>query len=343
MIDLRSDTVTRPCPGMRKAMHYAEVGDDVFGEDPTTNKLQRAVAELLGKEEALFVSSGMMGNLLGLYVHTRRGDEVLLERSSHICNYESGAAGAIAGVILRTLEGKRGLLTADQVRDAVRPGYYWEPRSRLLCAENTVNAAGGIIYPLDQLNSLAMAARDAGLASHLDGARLWNATAATGVPEASYASAFDSVTVCLSKGLGAPVGSVFASSSKTVRAAHRVRKMLGGGMRQSGVLAAAGLYALKHHRSELAADHAKAQILAEGLSVVDSITVDAPETNIVRFTLRDRDALPFLETLQTEGVAMVPFGPRTVRATTHRDVSEVDVQQALLAVQRVLATAVTVP
>ncbi len=342
MIDLRSDTVTRPCSGMRKAMYHAEVGDDVFGEDPTVNRLQEVVATLLGKESALFVPSGMMGNQLGLYVQTRPGDEVLLERSSHIFNYESGSAGAIAGVVLNALQGKDGILTTCQVKAAVRHGYYWESRSRLLCLENTLNAAGGGIYPLERLQALAQTAGAAGLACHLDGARLWNATAATGIEEKTYAAPFDTVTVCLSKGLGAPIGSVFAASKALVAEAHRVRKMLGGGMRQVGVLAAAGLFALKYHRQDLAEDHAKARRLAEGLAALGRVSLRQPQTNIVLFDLEDDTAHSFLETLHTHGVAMVPFGPRTIRATTHRDVSMADIDDALRVVQRVLAPAIVV-
>jgi len=341
VIDLRSDTVTRPCDGMRRAMYNAEVGDDVFGEDPTVNHLQEEVAKLLGKDAALLVTSGVMGNQLGLYVNTRRGDEVLLERSSHIFNYESGAAGAIVGVVLNALEGRQGLLTTEQVQAAIRPGYYWESRSRLLCLENTLNVAGGTVYPLERLESLVKTAHAAGLASHLDGARLWNATAATGIPEKVYAAPFDTVTVCLSKGLGAPVGSVFAASKETVQEAHRIRKMLGGGMRQAGILAAAGLYALRHNRKDLPEDHAKAQHLAEGLATLNSLAVRPTQTNIVLFDLKNIDALPFLETLRTEGIAMVPFGPRTVRATTHRDLSWEDINSALQVIQRVLSPTIT--
>ena len=258
MIDLRSDTVTQPCPGMRKAIFEAEVGDDVFGEDPTVNRLQTEIAAMLGKEAGLFVPSGMMGNQLGIAVHTQPGDEVIVEKTSHIFNYESGAAGAVAGIVLHPLVGDRGLLDADQVRSAVRKGAYWESRSRLLCLENTLNAAGGRVYPLKRIHELAETAREAGLSLHLDGARLWNASAATGISEREYAAPFDTVTVCLSKGLGAPVGSVFCGSEEKVQAAHRLRKRLGAGMRQVGILAAAGLYALRHHRSELADDHRKA-------------------------------------------------------------------------------------
>ena len=328
---------------MRRAMYRAEVGDDVFGEDPTVNKLQNEVAALLGKEDALLVTSGMMGNQLGLYVQTRPGDEVLLERTSHIFNYESGAAGAIAGVILNVLDGRQGLLTPSQVSEAVRPGYYWESSTRLLCLENTLNVAGGRVYPLELMEDLVQTATSAGLASHLDGARLWNATAATGISEDRYAAPFDSVTVCLSKGLGAPIGSVFSGSKEIVREAHRIRKMLGGGMRQAGIIAAAGLFALENNRKDLPEDHDKALILAEGLASFASLSVTMPETNIVLFDLRDKEALPFLEKLSSENLAMVPFGPRTIRATTHRDVSFNDIEQALQIIQRVLAPAITVP
>ncbi len=339
MIDLRSDTVTRPTEGMRKAMYEAEVGDDVFGEDPSVNKLQATVAALLGKEAALFVPSGLMGNQLALHALTRPGDEVLVEQSSHIFNHESGAAGALAHVVLHPLQGRDGLLSARQVANAIRPGNYWEARTRLLSLENTLNAAGGVLYPLPTLHALTGIARERGLACHLDGARLWNASAATGIAEKDYAAPFDTVTVCLSKGLGAPVGSVFAASAALVKHAHRVRKMLGGGMRQAGILAAAGLYALRHHRQDLAEDHVKARRLAAGLRAAQGIQVPVPQTNIVMFELLNQQAGPFLESLRAAGVAMVPFGPRTVRATMHRDVSIADIDRAIAAVSRVMAPA----
>ena len=339
MIDLRSDTVTRPPEGMRRAMYEAEVGDDVFGEDPTVNRLQETVADLLGKEAGLFIPSGMMGNQIGLQVHTQPGDEVIVERTCHIFNYESGASGALSGVVLNVLDGERGLLTADQVRAAVRHGYYWESPSRLLCLENTLNKAGGVIYPLDRMKALAAVARKHNLRLHLDGARLWNATAATGIPEKDYAALFDTVTVCLSKGLGAPVGSVITGSKDHIKAAHRYRKLLGGGMRQVGILAAAGLYALAHHRPHLAEDHAKARRLAEGIAELPafSIDLDTVETNIVMFDVAEGGSLAMLETLQAEGVAMVPFGPTTIRATTHRDVSMDDIEKALAVMNRLFA------
>ena len=338
MIDLRSDTVTRPSRGMRRAMYEAEVGDDVFGEDPTVNRLQEEIADLLGKEAALFIPSGMMGNQLGIHVNTRPGDEVIVERSCHIFNYESGAAGGLSGVVLHVLDGDRGMITSEQLSGAIRHGYYWESRSRLLCLENTLNKAGGVVYPLERLQALARTARSHGLALHLDGARLWNASAASGVAEADYAALFDTVTVCLSKGLGAPVGSVFAGSEPAIEVGHRRRKMLGGGMRQVGVLAAAGLYALQNHRAQLADDHAKALRLASGLAEMKGLAVQAPETNIVLFDVKNFDALAFLDSMQKEKVAMVPFGPRTIRATTHRDVTLSEIDEALRRIHRVLKT-----
>ena len=339
MIDLRSDTVTRPSEGMRRAMYEAEVGDDVFGEDPTVNRLQETVAEVLGKEAALFVPSGMMGNQIALKVHTQPGDEVIVEHTCHIFNYESGAPGLLSGVVLHVLQGERGLLTADQVQSAVRPGYYWESPSRLLCLENTLNKAGGVIYPLERTQELAALAREHDLRLHLDGARLWNATAATGISEAAYAALFDTVSVCLSKGLGAPVGSVLAGSTALIQSAHRYRKLFGGGMRQVGVLAAAGLYALEHHRPRLADDHIKARRLAEGIAELPafSIDLDTVETNIVIFDVVEGGAMPVLEALQAQGVAMVPFGPATIRATTHRDVSMDDIETALAVMHRLFS------
>ncbi len=341
MIDLRSDTVTRPTEAMRRTMYEAEVGDDVFGEDPTVRRLQQTVAAMLGKEAALFVPSGVMGNQLALKVHTQPGDEVLLEESSHIFNYESGAPGFLSGVVTRTLRGANGVLTGQQVAEAVRPGYYWLARTRLVCLENTLNQAGGIVYPLEHLRAVTDVAREHGLGSHLDGARLWNATAATGIPEQDYAEPFDTVSVCLSKGLGAPVGSVLAGTKDLITEAHRYRKMWGGGMRQVGILAAAGLHALEHHRSRLAEDHAKARRLAEGIAELPgfSLDLDRVQTNIVIFDVDHGDALRTLGELKAEGVLMVPFGPATIRATTHLDVSRTDIDKTLAVMHRLYGTA----
>ena len=336
MIDLRSDTVTRPTPAMLQAMIAAEVGDDVFGEDPTVQRLEARVADLLGKEAGLFVPTGVMGNQIALHVHTRPGDEVLLAERSHLYHYESGAPAALSGVQLRPLGTMRGVVTADDVAGAVRGLYDWEPRTRLLCLENTVNKAGGLVYPQHAAEQACAEARSHGLATHLDGARLWNAAVASGRPEAELAAPFDTVNVCLSKGLGAPVGSVLAGPADLMRRARRVRKMLGGGMRQVGLLAAAGLYALDHHRASLAQDHARARRLAEALhaSPAFELGLDAVETNIVLFDTLGAPAAAVLEQLEAEGLRMVAFGPHTVRATLHRDITDSDIDEAIHSITR---------
>ena len=330
MMDFRSDTVTKPTPAMRGAMVEAEVGDDVFGEDPTAQRLEARVAELLGKEAGVFVPSGVMGNQLAIKVHTRPGDEVVVAERSHIYHYESGAPGVLSGVQLRPLEDPRGFLAGEAVAAAVRGRYDWEPRTRLVCLENTVNKAGGRVYPLDLIHDVAHAAREHDLALHLDGARLWNAAVASGLSEAEIAAPFDTVSVCLSKGLGAPVGSVLAGSEDAIRLARRYRKLCGGGMRQIGILAAAGLYALDHHRAGLADDHRRARRLATALAALPGLDVDpaAVETNIV-LAETERPAAEVLESLAERGVRMVAFGPHTVRATLHRDLSDEDLDAAL--------------
>ncbi len=336
MIDLRSDTVTKPSPGMLQAMVNAEVGDDVFGEDPTVKELQSEISALLGKEAGLFVPSGVMSNQLALRVHTNPGDEVILESGSHIANHESGAAGALAGVQLLSIKGSRGIIDPTEIENSIRTGYYWEPNPRLVCIENTHNQAGGVIYPLDTILETNEIVRERDLAFHLDGARLWNASIATGVSEAQYAAPFDSISVCLSKGLGAPIGSVLVGSSDFIAQAHRFRKMYGGGMRQVGILAAAGLFALRNQKDDLANDHARAKILAEGLSAIAAFSVDPTrvETNIVMFDVHD-DSISALEKMKAAGVLMVPFGPKTIRATTHRDVDDASIDEVLRILNRI--------
>ncbi|MCH8122514.1 MAG: aminotransferase class I/II-fold pyridoxal phosphate-dependent enzyme [Bacteroidetes bacterium] len=336
MIDLRSDTVTKPSPGMLQAMVNAEVGDDVFGEDPTVKELQSEISALLGKEAGLFVPSGVMSNQLALRVHTNPGDEVILESGSHIANHESGAAGALAGVQLLSIKGSRGIIDPTEIENSIRTGYYWEPNPRLVCIENTHNQAGGVIYPLDTILETNEIVRERDLAFHLDGARLWNASIATGVSEAQYAAPFDSISVCLSKGLGAPIGSVLVGSSDFIAQAHRFRKMYGGGMRQVGILAAAGLFALRNQKDDLANDHARAKILAEGLSAIAAFSVDPTrvETNIVMFDVQD-DSISALEKMKAAGVLMVPFGPKTIRATTHRDVDDASIDEVLRILNRI--------
>lgn len=331
MIDLRSDTITRPTQGMRQAMYEAEVGDDVYGEDPTVNRLQERVAALLGKEDALFVPSGTMANQICLHVLTDPSDEVIVERGSHVFNYESGAAGLLSGVQLHPLDGDRGRLSASQVEAAIRPEAEVLPRSRVVSIENTANKAGGVVYSLDRIESIADVARAHDLYLHLDGARLWNAATALDVEERTLAAPADLVWVALSKGLGAPVGSVVAGPAPLIDDARRTRKQFGGGMRQAGILAAAGLYAIEHHRPHLIRDHEKAERLAEGLAECPSFSIEPADvdTNIVIFEVPDGTAADIAEDLEAEGLLLTPFGPSTIRATTHRDVSMDDIGDAL--------------
>lgn len=334
MIDLRSDTVTKPTPAMRRAVAEAEVGDDVFGEDPTTLRLEARVAECLGKEAALFVPSGVMGNQLAIKVHTRPGDEVIVAERSHVYHYESGAPSALSGVQLHPIAHPHGFLSGEAVAAAVRGRHDWEPRTRLVCLENTVNKASGRVYPYELAREVAEVAREHSLALHLDGARLWNAAVATGRSEAELAAPFDTVSVCLSKGLGAPVGSVLAGSGEAIGLARRYRKLFGGGMRQTGLLAAAGLHALEHHRAGLAADHRRARRLAEALAALPGFAVDpaAVETNIV-IAETAAPAADVLARLEERSVRVVAFGPHTIRATTHRDISDEDLDRVTAALR----------
>lgn len=331
MIDLRSDTVTRPSPDMRQAMARAEVGDDVYGEDPTVNQLQHEVAALLGKEEALFVPSGTMANQIALHVLTTPGDEVILDATSHIYNYETGAASALSGIQLHPVHSPDGLLTPSATEAAIRPEGAVFARSTLVAIENTANKAGGRIYPLERVHAIADVAEKHGLRLLLDGARLWNASVASGHAEAEYAAPFDLVWVALSKGLGAPVGSVLAGTQSLIDQARRVRKRLGGGMRQAGILAAAGRYAIAHHRSQLLTDHKHARTLATAFNnlSVFSVDLETVETNIVMVEVEGTTAEAVAETLHQADIGVTPFGPQTVRLTTHRDVSSNDVDTVI--------------
>lgn len=341
VVDLRSDTVTRPTPGMRKAMAEAEVGDDVFGEDPSVNLLQERVAHLLGKEAALFVPSGTMANQISIKTHTSPGDEVIIEADSHPVLAEVAAAAALSGVQFRTLQGTRGVLRAEQVEDAIRPPDIHRPISRLICLENTHNFGGGTIYPLEEILRIEEVARRRGLAMHLDGARLLNACVATGIPPKIYGQPFDSVSICLSKGLGAPVGSVIAGSKEFIDKARRYRKMFGGGMRQAGVLAAAGLYALENHVDRLAEDHLHAKLLAEALCELPGIKLDPNlvETNIVIIDISASGLEPSQAQAQLKehGVLVLPFGKGRLRAVTHLDVSTEDIRHAIEAFRAVFS------
>jgi len=333
VVDLRSDTVTRPTPGMREAMLQAEVGDDVLDHDPTTQALELRVAELLGKETALFFPSGVQANQTALAVHGRMGSEVIHEAGAHIFNYEEGGGAALSGLQLRPVATPDGLLTPDLVRDAIRPSSPYVLPTGLIALENTHNGAGGKILPLETMRGIRRVADDAGLPIHLDGARLWHACVETGSRPSDYGSLADTVMVCLSKGLGAPVGSLLAGTKALMAVAWRVRRRFGGGMRQSGFLAAAGIYALDHNRDRLAEDHARAKKLARGAGQIPGIEVAVPETNIVMLDFPDQivslDAV--LRALASAGVLMTPFGPRRLRAVTHLDVDDAGIERALAA------------
>jgi threonine aldolase len=305
---------------MREAMARAEVGDDVYGEDPTVHRLQDQVAALLGKEAGLFVSSGTMGNQLAIFAQCRPGDEVVVGEGSHSVWYETGAGAAIAGVQF-AIAGMGGLFDVADLESAIKPSAYWYPKTTLVAIEDTHNRAGGKVWPIEKLRAVSEAARARGLATHLDGARLWNAAVASGTTPAERAASFDTVTVCLSKGLGAPVGSVLCGSRDFVARAHRLRKMLGGGMRQVGVLAAAGLHALEHHRARLSKDHENARALAEALSKDARVRVERPETNIVAIDVNG-DAEAICARAAKHGLLVGASGPRRIRAVTHLDVDE---------------------
>lgn len=327
--DFRSDTVTRPDAAMRRAMAAAEVGDDVFGDDPTVLALQERVAALLGKEAALYVPSGTMANQIALRVQTRPGDQVICEAGCHVYNYEQGGPAALSGLHLTCLDGDRGALTWEQVAAAILPDDDHAARPRLVCLENTHNRAGGRILPQAAVVEIGAGARARGLSVHLDGARLWNVHAATGAPLAELAAPADTVSVCFSKGLGAPVGSCLAGPRDLIREARRARKLFGGGMRQVGLLAASCLHALEHHLPRLGDDHARARRLAEGLDN-PRVTLDHPvETNIVIVRTVREDAL--LAHLEARGVRAVAFGKGRVRLVTHRDVDDAAVDAALAA------------
>jgi threonine aldolase len=335
-IDLRSDTVTRPTAAMREAMAAAEVGDDVYGEDPTVNRLQERAAALLGKQAALYVPSGTMANQIALLCHCERGDDVLTGEGSHVVLYESGAGSAWAGVGF-TIVGSGGVFDAGQMTAAIKPSEYHSPRTRLVALENTHNRGGGRIFPQADVEAIAEAAHARGLVVHLDGARIWNASVATGTPAAGLAAPADTVSACFSKGLGAPVGSVLAGSSALITRARRFRKMLGGGMRQAGVLAAAALHALDHHVERLAEDHVHARQLADGLSRLPGLICAPVQTNIVLCDLPGRAADVFQAAAAARGVLFSAIGPHRVRLVTHLGVASADVAHALEAIAAVWA------
>ncbi len=334
LIDLRSDTVTRPTEAMRRAMFEAAVGDDVFGEDPTVNRLEEYVAALLGKEAALYCPSGTMTNQIGVHVATDRGDEVILHESAHIFNYEAGAPALLSGVQVRPVPGEGGLVSPETLRAAIRPENVHFARPKLLCLENTHNAAGGKIFPLELFAAAAAEARELGLKVHLDGARLFNAQVSTGIPAREWCEHADTVSVCSSKGLGAPVGSLLAGDRETIRQARRARKAFGGGMRQAGVIAAASLYAFEHHIDRLTEDHERARRLAAGLADA-GYDVEPPETNIV--LVRVEEPRKFLQALARESVLATPGKAGHVRLCTHLDIGDEEIDTTIEAVSRLAA------
>jgi len=329
-VDLRSDTLTKPSQGMRKAMYEAEVGDDVFKEDPTVNKLEEYAAELLGKEAALFVPSGTMANQICLNVLTEPGDEVICDREVHIFNYESASPSRLSGIQIYPLDGKLGVITAEQVEPYIRTTAYHMPRTKVIEVENTHNRAGGTIHPIENIIALKELAKKHNLFYHLDGARLWNASVETGISPKKYASHFDTVSCCLSKGLGAPVGSVIAGSKDFIKEAFRVRKAWGGGMRQVGILGAAGLYALQNNIERLKEDHRRAKYLAESINGIPNleINMDAVHTNILLFKPLTMNITEALSKCKEVGLLFTPGTVDSLRAITHLDINDSDVEKA---------------
>lgn len=341
MIDLRSDTVTKPSAEMRKVMAEAEVGDDVWGDDPTVNRLQSMVAEILGKESALFVPSGTMSNQIAIKTHTQPGDEVIVEGNSHIFHFECAAPAIMSSVQLRPVFTENGIMRAADTLRNIRPDDIHQPKTRLVCVENTHNRASGRVYPLEVEEEISRTAGELGIATHLDGARLWNACVATKTEPAEHARLFDSVTVCLSKGLGAPVGSVLASSKEFISTARRHRQMMGGGMRQAGILAAAGIYALEHNIERLQEDHENARLLAEELAKIDGITINLESimTNIVIFDTEKTGlmAAELAKLMKKEGILIHVIGKYRVRMLTHLGITREDVLTTVKTMKKILA------
>lgn len=341
IIDLRSDTVTRPTAAMREAMAGAVVGDDVLGDDPTVKELESRMAGLLGMEAALYVPSGTMSNTLALLSQTQPGDEIILDRNCHIFNYEAGGASAIGGVQIFPLDGEWGLLPIDQLPQAVRPDNVHHPRTSLVAVENTHNRASGRIYPFDQLEAVFSFSRERGLRMHLDGARIINASVKTGISLERYGALADSVTFCFSKGLGAPVGSILISDRETIERAFQWRKRLGGGMRQVGILAAACLYAIDNNVQRLAEDHEKAAKLGAIVESSPFLRLRFPvETNIVIFEMtgESSDIEEFRAALERKGVLSLAFGGKFIRMVTHLDISSDDIESVEKVFEAVLGT-----
>ncbi len=342
IVDLRSDTVTKPTPDMRQAMADAQVGDDVFGDDPTVNRLQEKVAELLGKEAAIFVPSGSMANQTAIRAQTQPGDEIIAHADSHIYHYEAGAPSGLSGCSLRLLPGPQGRYTASDVEAAIRPLDSHFPQSTLIVVENTHNRGGGSVWSIDSIAAIRAVADAHNLKMHLDGARLMNACIATGTPPAGYAKYFDTVSTCFSKGLGAPVGSAVAGTAATIRRVHRFRKMFGGGMRQAGIIAAGALYAIENHIDRLSDDHDNAKRLALAAAEMPGLSIDpdSVETNIAYFDVDENagTAQSRCQTFREKGVWMLPVAPQRIRAVTHLDVSRDQIERAITVLGNVLGS-----
>lgn len=334
MIDLRSDTITRPTADMRRVMAGAEVGDDVYHDDPTVNRLEETVAGILGKDDAMYTPTGTMANEVAVRMHTQPGDTVVLERSAHIAAHELGGPALLSGVSLKPITGEYGVFSGDDVRSAIPvphpslPGYLFDPHT-LVCVENTHNDAGGSVWGLEEIHAVTAAARERAAATHLDGARLWNASVATDVDVADYAAPFDSVSVCFSKGLGAPVGSALVGDREFIAEARRFKHLFGGGFRQAGILAAGALYALEHHRDRLGEDHANARRFAEAVADTEGASVDlaSVQTNMVYFDVVDPGRI--VDESLERGVAMLVMGEHRIRAVFHLDVSTDDTTSAI--------------
>lgn len=340
IIDLRSDTVTKPSAGMRKAIASAEVGDDVYKEDPTVNRLESYAAELFGKEAALFVPTGLMGNQICLNVLTNPGDEVICERHAHIFQYESGAPAMLSGIQLNLVEGTRGVITPAQIEPLIRPeSAYYMPRTRVIEIENTHNVAGGAVFPIENIIEIKNLADKYKLYTHLDGARIWNASVKTGISLSEYAKYCDTLSCCLSKGLGAPIGSIILGTKDFIKEAYRVRKAIGGGMRQVGIIAAAGLYALENNIHRLAEDHHKARILAEHLDTLQNVEInlESVETNMLMFRPISMTVEDALSKLKEEGLILGTGGFGIIRAVTHMDVSFDDIEKVKVIFSKIFA------
>ncbi len=328
MIDLRSDTITRPTSEMLDYMMKAKVGDDVFAEDPTVSALEAKISQMFGMEAGLFVPSGTMSNQLGVKVLTDPGDEILIERKGHIFNYETAGAGLLSGVQINPVNGNNGKLSVADIKSEIRGSFDWEPKTKVLCLENTTNKGGGVCYQKKELEDLKVFADKHGLSIHLDGARIWNAMIASGLESTFFGEIADSISVCFSKGLGAPVGSMLLSSKENIAKARRYRKMWGGGMRQVGLLAAAAEFAVDHHFELLKEDHRRAQEVAEVIKKCTALKInsDSVETNILIFDVINESAESALRKLEEEGIRMIPFGPNTIRATFHFEIRDKEIE-----------------